>query len=116
LHTADPLFPELRSFELGIRTENLEMFISSGIYQIPTELFGVGSSKYGVRFVNFLFKFRTATQLTEFNIVPIFTKGAMKLAALLYPNIFLCSLFSYADEMNLHNQCSHWIEDAHEIM
>jgi hypothetical protein len=38
MHTAEPLGPELSSFEVQIATEGLKRYKSPGIHQIPGEI------------------------------------------------------------------------------
>jgi len=59
IHTAEPLVPEPRAFEVELAIEKLKSHKSPGIDQIPAELIKGGVGQFTVRSINLLFLFGT---------------------------------------------------------
>ena len=57
IHTAEPLVPEPRAFEVELAIENLKSHKSPSIDQTPAELIKAGVRQFAVRFINQLFLF-----------------------------------------------------------
>jgi len=115
LHTAEPLVPETRAFEVDLSIEKLKSHKSPGVDQIPAELINAGGGTIHCEIHKLVISIWNKEELPdkwkELIIVPVYKKGdksvcnnyrgisLLQTAYKILSNILLSRLTPYAEEI-----------------